>query len=100
MSPSLRSTVEEIGASNANQISPEQVRQLLASSQAAALRMNNALSTINTTIRSGAATFANDFVTNLEKGETTLHALADAAAGLGKTLQTAGLNILTCRNSS
>jgi hypothetical protein len=91
MSPSLRSNVAEIDASN---ITPTQVRQLLASSQAAALRTNNVLSTINTTVRTDAAAFANDFVTNLEKGESVLHALGDAAAGVGKTLQTAGINSL------
>jgi hypothetical protein len=66
----------------------------LASSQAAALRMNDVLKTINTTIRSGAATFANDFVTDLEKGQSVLASLEAAAVGLGKTLQTAGLNSL------
>lgn len=66
----------------------------LASSQAAALRMNNTLSTINTTIRSGASSFANTFVTSLEKGESVMQALKDSAADLGKSLQTAGINSL------
>jgi hypothetical protein len=54
----------------------------LASSQAAALRMNNTLSTINTTIRQGAASFTNDFVTGLEQGDSALQALQTAAANL------------------
>jgi hypothetical protein len=52
------------------------------------------LSTINTTIRTGAATFASDFVGSLEKGNSILQSLQAAAAGLGKTLTDAGLNSL------
>jgi hypothetical protein len=66
----------------------------LASSQAAALRMNATLTTINTTIRTGASTFADDFVAGLVKGESTLQALQEAASALGKTLTNAGLNSL------
>jgi hypothetical protein len=44
--------------------------------------MNNTMSTINTTIRSGATSFADDFVGELVKGESTLQALQDAAAAM------------------
>jgi hypothetical protein len=66
----------------------------MASSEAAALRMNNVLSTINTTIRTGATTFASDFVNSLVKGETVLQALQASASALGKTLIDAGLKTL------
>lgn len=72
----------------------DSVGDSLNSAQAAAIRMNNTLKTINDTIRTGAAAFANDFVKDLEKGETVLQSLKDAAANLGSTLQTAGINSL------
>ena len=92
----LRHEIEAVNDSNAAlQIKADAAAlAALNSSQAAALRMNNVLTTINTTIRTGAATFANDFVSDLEKGDTILQSLQEAAANLGKTLQTAGLNSL------
>jgi hypothetical protein len=48
----------------------DDIPKALGSSQAAALCMNNVLSSINTTIRTDASAFANDFVTNLAKGES------------------------------
>jgi hypothetical protein len=66
----------------------------LNSSQAAAMRMNNAMSTINTTGRAATATFATDFVGALVQGETKMQALEAASAALGKTLLNAGLNSL------
>jgi hypothetical protein len=48
----------------------DDIPKALGSSQAAALCMNNVLSSINTTIRTDASAFANDFATNLEKGES------------------------------
>jgi hypothetical protein len=66
----------------------------LASSQAAALRFNNTLSIINTTIRSAATTGVDDFVAGLVKGEGVMQSLKDAATDLGKTLTNAGLNSL------
>jgi hypothetical protein len=66
----------------------------LNSSQAAALRMNNTLTTINSTIRTGAASFATTFVGGLQKGESAIQALKDAASGLAKTLMDSGLNSL------
>jgi hypothetical protein len=66
----------------------------LASSQAAALRFNNTLSTINTTIRNAATTGVDDFVAGLVKGEGVMQSLKDAATDLGKTLTNAGLNSL------
>jgi hypothetical protein len=66
----------------------------LNSSQAAALRLNNVLSTINTTIRNAATTGVDDFVAGLVKGETAMQALKDAATDVGKALTNAGLNSL------
>jgi hypothetical protein len=66
----------------------------LASSQAAALRFNNTLSTINTTIRGAATSGVDDFVAGLVKGEGAMQALKDAATDIGKTLTNAGLNSL------
>jgi hypothetical protein len=66
----------------------------LNSAQAAALRMNNVLSTINTTVRDGATTFAQDFVGALVKGQSLMSSLQTAAASLGKTLLDAGLKSL------
>jgi len=66
----------------------------LASSQAAALRLNTTFSTINTTIRTGATTFATDFVDSLTKGDTLMASLQTSAAALGKTLTDAGLKTL------
>jgi hypothetical protein len=63
-------------------------------SQAAALRLNATFATINTTIRTGATTFATDFVDSLVKGETTMQSLQTAASALGKTLVDAGLKTL------
>jgi hypothetical protein len=66
----------------------------LKSSQAEALRMNDILKTINTTARTSVATFANDLLQGIESGKSALQSLETAAASLGKTLQTAGLNSL------
>jgi len=92
----LRREIEAVNDSDdALQIAADiAAKAALNSSQAAAIRFNNVLATINTTIRTGAASFANDFVSDLEKGDTILQSLQDAAATLGKTLQTAGLNSL------
>jgi hypothetical protein len=66
----------------------------LASSEAAALRFNNTLSTINTTIRGAATTGVDTFVAGLVKGEGAMQALKDAATDVGKALTNAGLNSL------
>jgi hypothetical protein len=66
----------------------------MASSQAAALRMNATFATINTTIRTGATTFATDFVESLAKGATLMASLETGAAALGNTLIAAGLKTL------
>jgi hypothetical protein len=66
----------------------------LASSQAAALRLNAVFSTINTTIRTGATTFVTDFADALVKGQSLMSSLQTAAAALGKTLLDSGLKTL------
>jgi hypothetical protein len=66
----------------------------LNSSQAAALRLNNVFSTINTTIRTGATTFVTDFADALVKGASLMSALQTAASALGKTLLDSGLKTL------
>jgi hypothetical protein len=66
----------------------------LAKSQAAAMRMNNVLSSINTTARSTVSTFTVDLVDGLTTGKTLMASLETAAASLGKTLLNAGLNSL------
>jgi hypothetical protein len=57
----------------------------LNSSEAAAIRMNNVLASINTTARSSVSTFATDLVDGLVKGETTMQALEESASALGNT---------------
>jgi hypothetical protein len=66
----------------------------LNSSQAAALRLNNVFSTINTTIRTGATTFVTDFADALVKGQSLMSSLQTAASALGKTLLDSGLKSL------
>lgn len=66
----------------------------LNSSQAAAIRLNNAMASANNTIRTGLATSANEFVSGLVKGESVMQSLKSAAASLGQTLTTAGVNSL------
>jgi hypothetical protein len=66
----------------------------MASAEASALRLNATFATINTTIRTGATTFATDFVDSLVKGQTLMQSLQTAASALGKTLVDAGLKTL------
>lgn len=59
---------------------------------AGAIRLNNQLADINSTIRSSASSFANDFVSGIMSGKTAMDSLKGAASSLGKTLTSAGIN--------
>ncbi|WP_420131324.1 hypothetical protein, partial [Rhodopseudomonas sp.] len=59
---------------------------------AGAIRLNNQLADINSTIRNSASSFANDFVSGIMSGKTAMDALKGAASSLGKTLTSAGIN--------
>ena len=58
----------------------------LASSEAAALGFNKALSDMNTLARQSAATFATDLVSGLEKGQSLMSSLGNAAKNLSSSL--------------
>jgi hypothetical protein len=64
----------------------------LASSEAAALRMNKAMSDMNTLARDSAAKFANDFVSGIMSGKSAMDSLVASANSLGKSLTSAGIN--------
>ncbi len=59
---------------------------------AGSIRFNNMLSDINQTIRSSAASFANDLVSGIMSGKSAMESLQGAATSLGKSLTQAGIN--------
>jgi phage-related minor tail protein len=59
---------------------------------AGAMRFNTMLAEVNSTIRSSAASFANDFVSGIMSGKSAMESLQGAATSLGKSLTTAGIN--------
>ena len=64
----------------------------LHSSEAAALRFNDALKSINDLARQSASTFANDLVSGIMSGKSAMESLTSAANNLSKSLTTAGIN--------
>jgi hypothetical protein len=72
----------------------DDIPKALNSGEAAALRMNNVLKSINDTARSAVSTFATDFVHALQAGSSLIDALKSSVASLGTKLMDTGLNSL------
>lgn len=70
----------------------DDIPRALASSEAAALRFNDAMKSINDLARQTGASFANDLVSGILAGKTAMESLTSAANNLGKSLTTAGIN--------
>lgn len=70
----------------------------LASTEAAALRMNNTMKDIGDTIRDAAKGFTKDFLGGLMKGEGLMKSLQGAAKNLSSSLMNSGVNDLFSGN--